>query len=366
MVPELAARLAGAARQAARGADARRAAGALAAAAAAAAPPAAARALAAAARAAPELFGRSLPARVTLVEVGPRDGLQNEAAAVPADAKVALIEALAAAGLPAVEATAFVSPKWVPQLADAAEVLARVRRRDGVRYPVLVPNLRGLERALAAGAREVAVFAAATEGFSRRNLNCSVAESLERFRPVMAAAAAEGVAVRGYVSCVAGCPVEGAVAPGAAARVAAQLLDLGCFEVSLGDTIGTGTPRDIAALVEACGAAGALPARLAIHAHDTYGQALANVLAALQAGVATVDTSVAGLGGCPYAPGAAGNVATEDVVYMLNGLGVETGVDLDAVAAAGEAICAALGRPGSSRAAAALAGRRRREAAAAA
>jgi len=295
----------------------------------------------------------SLPRRVRLVEVGPRDGLQNEKGDVPTAVKVALIDALTDAGLPAIEATAFVSPKWVPQMADAADVMARIRRRPGVRYPVLVPNLKGFEAALAAGADEVAVFVAATESFSRRNINCSIGESLERVRPVFDAAKSNGVRVRGYVSVVLGCPYEGDVAPEQVAPVAEALHDMGAYEVSLGDTIGSGTPRRTQALVER--AARRIPvASLAGHFHDTYGQALANVYAALELGVSTFDSSVAGLGGCPYAKGATGNVATEDVLYLLEGLGIETGVDMTRVRQAGRMICAHLGRQTASRVARAL------------
>jgi hydroxymethylglutaryl-CoA lyase len=289
-----------------------------------------------------DLFA-AVPPEVTVVEVGPRDGLQNEPAPVPVVAKVALVEALVDAGLPVVEAGSFVSPKWVPQMAGSDEVLRAVRKRPGVRYPVLVPNLKGLEAALAAGTEEIAVFGAASETFSRKNINCSIEESLERFRPVVAAAREAGVRVRGYVSCVVGCPYEGEIAPAAVARVARELHAMGCFEVSLGDTIGVGTPRKTAAMLEAVAAEVPVDA-LAIHAHDTYGQALANVLTALELGVSVVDSSVAGLGGCPYARGASGNVATEDLLFMLEGMGVRTGADLDAVARAGEAICAVLGR----------------------
>ena len=298
----------------------------------------------------------AVPPEVTIVEVGPRDGLQNEAAPVSVADKVALVEALAAAGLPVVEAGAFVSPKWVPQMAGSEEVLRAVRKRPGVRYPVLVPNLKGLEAALAAGAEEIAVFGAASESFSRKNINCSIAESLERFRPVAEAALARGVRVRGYVSCVLGCPYEGEIAPSAVARVAAALHAMGCFEISLGDTIGTGTPRKTAAMLAAVTAELPVTA-LAIHAHDTYGQALANVLTALELGVSVVDSSAAGLGGCPYAKGASGNLATEDLVYMLDGMGVRTGVALDAVIAAGREICAALGKETRSRVALARPGR---------
>jgi len=298
----------------------------------------------------------ALPKSVEIVEVGPRDGLQIEPKSLPAAAKVALIEALAVAGCRVVEAGAFVSPKWVPQMADTAEVLSALKRRPGVRYPVLVPNLKGLERALAAGVEEIAVFGAASETFTQRNINCSIAESLERFAPVCAQAIAAGLRVRGYVSCVLGCPYEGAVPIAAVARVAAALHAMGCAQVSLGDTIGVGTPLKARAMLEAV--AGRVPLEcLAVHFHDTYGQALANILACLELGVATVDAAVAGLGGCPYAKGASGNVATEDVVYRLNGLGIETGIDLDRLAAAGAAICAELGRPPASKVALALAGR---------
>jgi len=248
---------------------------------------------------------------VRIVEVGPRDGLQNEPGNVPTDVKVQLIERLADAGLPAVEATAFVSPKWIPQMADHTEVLERIRRKPGVSYPVLTPNLKGFEAARAAGAAEVAVFAAASEAFSRRNINCSIAESLERFRPVTEAARNAGIKVRGYVSCVLGCPYEGEVAPQKVAEVAGELNDMGCYEVSLGDTIGTGTPGKTKAMIEACAKRVPL-AKLAGHYHDTYGQALANIYASLEIGVAAFDSSVAGLGGCPYAAGASGNVATEE------------------------------------------------------
>ncbi|KAI7844544.1 hypothetical protein COHA_001902 [Chlorella ohadii] len=299
----------------------------------------------------PEFLGRALPSSVTIVEVGPRDGLQNEKNKVPTDVKVELIERLAGAGIPVVEATSFVSPKWVPQLADAAEVLGRVRRRPGVRYPVLTPNMKGFEAALAAGAREVAIFTAASEAFNRKNLNCSVEESLRKFDDVVAAAKAEGVAVRGYVSCVVGCPIQGEVRPEDAARVAVALNDMGCYEVSMGDTIGVGTAASGEA---ACIDAGVPVERLAAHMHDTYGQGLSNILASLQLGVRVVDSSVAGLGGCPYAQGATGNVATEDVVYLLTGLGVQHGVDMDRLLDASDFISQALGRRNNSRAAEAL------------
>lgn len=289
-----------------------------------------------------------------IVEVGPRDGLQNETALVPTATKVTLIDRLGAAGLTVIEAGAFVSPRWVPQMADSAAVLHAITRRPGVRYPVLVPNEKGMEQALATGlVAEVAVFAAASEGFSRRNINCSVEESLERFAPVAALARAHGVAVRGYVSCVLGCPYDGAVDPGRVAAVAARLTALGCGEISLGDTIGVGTPRQAAALVRRV-AQDVPVTRLAAHFHDTYGQALANILACLDAGVRVVDSSVAGLGGCPYAKGATGNVATEDVVYMAHGLGLATGINLDALAETGAWISDALHRPNGSRAGRAL------------
>jgi hydroxymethylglutaryl-CoA lyase len=296
----------------------------------------------------------ALPSCVRIVEVGPRDGLQNEAGVVELDTKIALIEALVEAGLRTVEAGSFVSPKWVPQMADTASVLARLRRIDGVSYPVLVPNMQGFEAACAADVREIAVFGAASESFSRRNINCSIAESLERFRPVAAAAMARGMRVRGYVSCVLGCPYEGAIEPEAVAAVAAALAEMGCYEISLGDTIGIGTPRRAQAMLSRV--AERVPVeRLALHFHDTYGQALANILACLELGVSVIDSAVAGLGGCPYAKGATGNVATEDVVYMLNGMGIETGIDLARLAAAGRMISAALGRAPASKVAQVLA-----------
>jgi len=298
----------------------------------------------------------ALPKRVKMVEVGARDGLQNEPGSVPAAVKAALIDRLAAAGLTAIEAGAFVSPKWVPQMADSAEVMALIQRRPGVSYPVLVPNEKGLKAALAAGAEEIALFAAASETFSRKNTNCSIAESMARAEPVAARALAAGLRVRGYVSCVLGCPYEGEIAAGAVAEVAGRLLEMGCYEVSLGDTIGVGTPGKARAMLAAV--ADRVPrAQLAVHFHDTYGQALANILACLEDGVAVVDSSVAGLGGCPYAPGAAGNVASEDVLYMLDGLGIETGVDLEALVAAGGFICESLGREPVSKVARALAAR---------
>jgi len=298
-----------------------------------------------------------LPPRVKMVEVGPRDGLQNEAKTVPVEVKVALIDRLSDAGLPVVEAGSFVSPKWVPQMADTDQVMARIVRRPGVSYPVLVPNLRGLEGALSAGVTEIAVFAAASESFSQRNINCSIAESLERFAAVSGTARAKGLRVRGYISCVLGCPYEGAVAPSAVAAVADRLQRDGCYEVSLGDTIGVGTPSAAQEMIRAV-AAHVPTDRLAVHFHDTYGQALANILACLELGVAVVDSAVAGLGGCPYAKGATGNVASEDVLYMLNGLGVETGIDMDKLWSAGRYISHFLGRQPVSKVSNALAGRR--------
>ena len=288
--------------------------------------------------------------------MGPRDGLQNEPTNVPTTVKIELIERLADAGLPAVEATAFVSPKWVPQMADHAQVMAGVRRNPGVAYPVLVPNMKGFEAARAAGAEEIAVFGAASETFSRKNINCSIAESLERFAPAVAAARAQGMRVRGYISCVAGCPYEGHVKPRAVATVAAKLYEMGCYEISLGDTIGVGTPGKILRMIEAV-AAKVPVEKLAGHYHDTYGQALTNIYASLELGVKTFDSSVAGLGGCPYAKGATGNVATEDVIYMLDGLEIETGVDLMKILRTGQFICSELGREPSSKVARAMAAR---------
>ena len=299
----------------------------------------------------------SCPSRVRIVEVGPRDGLQNESLTVPAEVKVALIEALADAGLTSIEAGSFVSPKWVPQMADTAEVLAKLTPRPDVSYPVLVPNLQGLDLALACGVREIAVFGAASESFSRRNINCSIAESLDRFAPVAEKALAAGLEVRGYVSCVLGCPYEGEIAPDAVARVAASLLAMGCYEISLGDTIGTGTPLKARQLIERVASDVPLE-RIALHFHDTCGQALANIFACLELGVSVVDSAVAGLGGCPYAAGATGNVATEDVVYMLNGMGIETGIGLTALAEAGRTISHHLNREPASRVARALTARR--------
>ncbi len=281
--------------------------------------------------------------RVRIVEVGARDGLQNEAARVPAPVKIELIERLANAGLPVIEATSFVSPKWVPQMADATEVLAGLRRKPGVSYPVLVPNLQGLERAHRAGADHVAVFTAASDAFNRKNINCDIAASLLRIKPVIDQAKAAGLPLRGYVSCVLGCPYQGEVLVADVVRVSAALFEMGCEEISLGDTIGVGTPGKARAMLRAV--AGAVPmARIAVHFHDTRGQALANIYACLEEGARSVDASVAGLGGCPYARGATGNVATEDLVYMLQGLGMETGVDLDALVETGRWMSNKLGR----------------------
>ena len=286
----------------------------------------------------------AFPKQVRLVEMSPRDGLQNEAGPVIATRiKTQLIERLADCGLIHIESASFVSPKWVPQMGDAAEVMAGIKRKAGVRYSVLTPNLRGFENALAAGVGEVAVFGAASESFSQKNINCSIAESLERFQPVMDAARKHNIPVRGYVSTVLGCPYEGDIAPEQVAKVAKNLADMGCYEISLGDTIGTGTPLKAKRMLEAV--AKHVPVeRLAAHFHDTYGQALANLYAVVEEGVAVIDASVAGLGGCPYAKGASGNVATEDVLYMLNGLGISTGVDLNQLVATGEWISGQLNR----------------------
>ena len=298
-----------------------------------------------------------LPPKVKIVEVGPRDGLQNEQHSVPTRAKIELVDRLTEAGVPAVEATAFVSPRWVPQMADNAEVMAGIRRRPGTAYPVLVPNIKGYAAALAAGVEEVAVFAAASEAFSKKNINCSIDESLERFRPVTEAAQKDRIRVRGYLSCALGCPYQGEVSAQAVAEVAEKLWQMGCYEISLSDTIGVGTPGKAAAMIEA--AVKRVPLEtLAAHYHDTYGQALANILASLQCGVAVFDSSIAGLGGCPYAKGASGNVATEDVVYMLNGMGIETGIDIDKLLDAAEFICRVLDRPTNSKVGRALGAKR--------
>ena len=295
----------------------------------------------------------TLPSKVRIVDVGPRDGLQNESLKLATAVKVELIDRLGAAGLKSIEAGAFVSPKWVPQMADSEQVLRSMARRPGVSYPVLVPNLKGLESALAAGASEVAVFGAASEAFSQKNINCSIAESLQRFLPVIAAAHQAKVPVRGYVSCVLCCPYQGEVAPATVAEVTKALFDLGCYEISLGDTIGIGTPGKTRAMIEAVARHVPLK-KLAGHFHDTYGMAIANIYAALEMGVSVFDASVAGLGGCPYAAGASGNVATEDVVYLLQGLGLDCGVDLDALVRTGAWISEQLGRQSASKVARAI------------
>jgi len=288
------------------------------------------------------------PASVKIVEVGPRDGLQNEKVAVDVSTKIELIRLLTDAGLTTIEAGSFVSPKWVPQMAGSDDVFAGLTAVTGTTYTALTPNMQGLERAIACGVKEVAVFAAASESFSQKNINCSIAESLERFKPVAKEALSAGLAVRGYISCVVGCPYQGVVDAESVAQVSEQLLAMGCYEVSLGDTIGVGTPASFETLLNRL-LKDTAPAKLAIHAHDTYGQALANILRALQLGISTVDSSVAGLGGCPYAKGASGNVATEDLVYMLNGLGINHGVDLPKLIAAGKYISQKLKRANGSK-----------------
>lgn len=295
----------------------------------------------------------SYPKSVRIVEVGPRDGLQNEKTAVEVATKVELISQLAAAGLSYIEAGSFVSPKWVPQMAGSEQVFAQLAPTAGTTYAALTPNMQGLDRAIDCGVTEVAVFAAASESFSQKNINCSIADSLQRFQPVMEKAASAGISVRGYISCVLGCPYEGRVESKKVLEVAQQLLAMGCYEISLGDTIGVGTPAATEALLTTL--LEQVPShQLAVHMHDTYGQALANILLALQMGIAVIDSSVAGLGGCPYAQGASGNVATEDVVYMLNGLGIEHGVDLQKLIAAGNYICSSLNRNSGSKVARAL------------
>ncbi|KAL2320642.1 hypothetical protein Fmac_029611 [Flemingia macrophylla] len=296
---------------------------------------------------------KHIPEYVKIVEVGPRDGLQNEKAIIPTDVKVGLIKLLVSSGLPVVEATSFVSPKWVPQLADAKDILAAIQNVEGARFPVLTPNLKGFEAAVAAGAKEVAVFPAASESFSKANLNSGIEDTLARCRDIASAARSFLIPVRGYISCVVGCPLEGNIAPAKVAYVAKSLREMGCSEISLGDTIGVGTPGTVIPMLEAV--LDVVPAdMLAVHFHDTYGQALSNILISLQMGISTVDSSVSGLGGCPYAKGATGNVATEDVVYMLNGLGVKTNVDLGKLILAGDFICKHLGRVSGSKAATAL------------
>ncbi|MGM0521313.1 MAG: hydroxymethylglutaryl-CoA lyase [Pseudomonadota bacterium] len=296
----------------------------------------------------------TLPSSVRLFEMSPRDGLQNEPGApVPTATKIALIERLAKAGMSHIEAASFVSPKWVPQMGDATEVMTGINRRPGVVYSALTPNLKGLENALAAKADEVAVFGAASEAFSQKNINCSVSESLARFEPVLERAREAGVRVRGYVSCVLGCPYEGEIAPAKVAEVAKALHDMGCYEISLGDTIGVGTPLAAKRMIDAVSREVPMEC-LAAHFHDTYGQALANLYAVLEEGISVIDASTAGLGGCPYAKGASGNVATEDVLYLLKGLGIETGIDLQAVIDTGYWITAELGRTPSSKVALAI------------
>ena len=295
----------------------------------------------------------TLPSFVEVVEVGPRDGLQNEAQPVPLDVKVELVNRLSAAGFANIEAAAFVSPKWVPQMADSAQVMARIHRRAGTVYSALVPNMKGMEAALAAGVGEVVVFSAASEAFAQKNINCSITESIDRFAPVAQAAKAAGVKLRGSISVALGCPYQGAVPPQAVADVVQRMADLGCDSIDIADTIGVGTPGAVQAVFAACGAVFPM-SKLAGHFHDTYGQALANVYAALQLGVASFHSSVAGLGGCPYARGATGNVATEDMLYLLHGLGVDTGVNLRAVVETGDFITRAIQRPNNSRAGKAL------------
>lgn len=285
----------------------------------------------------------NLPKYVKIVEVGPRDGLQNEPNPVSLATKIALVEKLVDAGLSVVEIGSFVSPKWVPQMVGSAGVYTSIQKRAGVSYPMLVPNSKGMEAALAVGVQEIAIFAAASETFAQKNINCSIAESIKRFELVMQQAKQQHIKVRGYVSCVLGCPYEGEIAPEKVAEVAGALYDMGCYEVSLGDTVGVGTPLKAQIMIEAVAKHVPIP-QLAAHFHDTYGQGLANLLAVLQLGVATIDSSVSGLGGCPYAKGASGNVATEDVLYMLNGMGIETGVDMQKLLAAGRFISESLGR----------------------
>ncbi|ELT97187.1 hypothetical protein CAPTEDRAFT_172450 [Capitella teleta] len=295
----------------------------------------------------------NLPASVKIVEVGPRDGLQNEKEVVPTEVKIDLINRLSDTGLSVIEATSFVSPKWVPQMADHNQVLGGIRRLPGIRYTALTPNVKGFSSAVEARADEVAIFGAASESFSKKNINCSIEESLQRFADVMKSAKEHEIPVRGYVSCVVGCPYEGPIDPKKVAEVSKKLFEMGCYEVSLGDTIGVGTPGTIKAMIAEV--AKHVPVdRLAVHCHDTYGQAVANIYAALEMGISVVDSSVAGLGGCPYAKGASGNVATEDVVYMLNGLGIKTGVDIDKLIAAGNFISKAIKRPNSSKVAQAM------------
>ena len=299
----------------------------------------------------------TIPTSVKIVEVGPRDGLQNEAQSVPPDVKIRLIEKLVDAGLPVVESGAFVSPKWVPQMAASGEVFKAVQKRAGVSYPMLVPNMKGLEAALDAGVEEIAIFAAATDSFSQNNINCSIDESIERFRLVVERAIKQNIRVRGYISCVLGCPYEGEVSMAVVAGIAKTMLDQGCYEISLGDTIGTGTPGKAQAMIEQVSQVVPIH-QLAAHFHDTYGQGLANLYAVLQNGISVIDSSVSGLGGCPYAKGASGNVATEDVVYMLQGMNINTGVDMNKLLDAGIYISQYIGREPASKAALALSKRR--------
>ena len=289
-----------------------------------------------------------LPERVRLVEVGPRDGLQNETQPISLEDKVRLVNDLTDTGLDYIEVGSFVSPRWVPQMAGSFDLFLKIFKKAGITYSALTPNMMGFEAALNVGVKEIAIFAAVSESFSQRNINCSINESLQRFKPVMEAARQHGISVRGYVSCVLGCPYEGDITPDQVLSVARELIDMGCREISLGDTIGIGTPGAVRTLIGKLSQE--IPCdRLAVHFHDTYGQALANIYAALLEGVSVVDSSVAGLGGCPYATGASGNVATEDVLYMLNGLGIQTGVDLSRLIAAGQRICEVLGRDTGSR-----------------
>ncbi|XP_025198669.1 hydroxymethylglutaryl-CoA lyase, mitochondrial [Melanaphis sacchari] len=296
------------------------------------------------------------PTKVRVVEVGPRDGLQNESKNIPTDVKVEFINRLSATGLKNVEATSFVSPKWVPQMADHSEVYSKIDKVDGVSYPVLVPNMRGLLTAMQHDVKEIAVFGSASEGFSQKNIGCSIAKSLERFEDVVSTALDHGIKVRGYISCVCGCPYDGAVSPQDVAKISDALFKMGCYEISLGDTIGIGTPGSIRAMLQEV--MEIVPVEnLALHCHDTYGQALSNILTALEMGVSVFDSSVAGLGGCPYARGASGNVATEDLIYMLQGMGIETGVDMDLLLSAGRYICEELGKSTESKVARALSGK---------
>lgn len=295
----------------------------------------------------------NLPKQVRIVEVGPRDGLQNEKQLIPTEIKIQLIEDLVDTGLTYIEAGSFVNPKWVPQMADSAEVFSSIQRKTNIIYAALIPNLQGFERAIAVNANEVAIFAAASEAFSQKNINCSIAESIQRFENVVQAAKEKNIRVRGYISCVAGCPYSGKVEFSQVAKIAKDLLDMGCYEISLGDTIGVGTPGQIKNMIALINKEIAIE-KLAVHMHDTYGQALANIYAALETGVNVVDSSVAGLGGCPYAKGATGNVATEDLVYMLNGLGIEHGVDLQKLILVGNQISVALNKQSNSKVAKAM------------